>query len=304
MDQSQSDAPVWRSMLFVPVNVPKYVEKAHLRGADGIILDLEDSIAPADKAAARAMVEAAAAVCGRGGADILVRINRPIDLAVRDIEAVVSPAVAALLLPKIDSAGHVRLLAELVDEVEAKRGMARGHTRFIVMVETAAAFPRIWEIAAAHPRNVALNLGAEDFALSTGSQPDPDVLLYPMQQAVLAACSAGISPTGVIGTVADYKDLEAYRETIRRSRRFGFQGASCIHPGIVPLLNEGFSPTEAELASARRVVAAYARAQAEGRGSIEVDGKMIDVPVVERARRLLDLASRIEARKLRTSAPR
>ena len=304
MDQSQSDAPIWRSMLFVPVNVPKYVDKAHLRGADGIILDLEDSIAPADKAAARGMIEAAAAVCGRDGADILVRINRPIDLAVRDIEAVVSPCVAALLLPKIDSASHVRLLAELVDEVEARRGMAHGHTRFVVMVETAAAFPRIWEIAAAHARNVALNLGAEDFALSTGSQPDPDVLLYPMQQAVLAACAAGISPCGVIGTVADYKDLEAYRETIRRSRRFGFQGASCIHPDIVPLLNEGFSPSAAELAGARRVIAAYAKAQAEGRGSIEVDGKMIDVPVVERARRLVNLAERIEARKLRASKAR
>lgn len=302
MDQSQDDVPVWRSMLFVPVNVPKYVEKAHTRGADGIILDLEDSIAPADKAAARGLVEAAAALCSKGGADILVRINRPLDLAVRDLEAVVSPSVAALLLPKIDSASHVRLLAELVDGIEARRGMARGHTRFIVMVETAAAFPRIWEIAAAHPRNVALNLGAEDFALSSGSQPDPDVLLYPMQQTVLAACAAGIAPLGVIGTIADYKNLDAYRETIRRSRRFGFQGASCIHPDIVPLLNEGFSPSGAELASARRVIAAYAKAQAEGRGSIEVDGKMIDVPVVERAARLVNLAGRIEARNRRRNA--
>ena len=147
-----------------------------------------------------------------------------------------------------------------------------------------------------------LNLGAEDFALSTGSQPDPDVLLYPMQQAVLAACAAGISPFGTIGTVADYKDLDAYRQTIRRSRRFGFQGASCIHPDIVPLLNEGFSPTEAELAGARHVIAAYAKAQAEGRGSIEVDGKMIDVPVVERAQRLVGVASRIDARKRRSIA--
>jgi citrate lyase subunit beta/citryl-CoA lyase len=302
VDQSQGDVPVWRSMLFVPVNVPKYVEKAHTRGADGIILDLEDSIAPADKAAARGLVEAAAALCSKGGADILVRINRPLDLAVRDIEAVVSPSVAALLLPKIDSASHVRLLAELVDGIEARRGMARGHTRFIVMVETAAAFPRVWEIAAAHPRNVALNLGAEDFALSSGSQPDPDVLLYPMQQTALAACAAGIAPLGVIGTIADYKNLDAYRETIRRSRRFGFQGASCIHPDIVPLLNEGFSPSEAELASARRAIAAYAKAQAEGRGSIELDGKMIDVPVVERAARLVHLAGRIEARKHRRNA--
>jgi len=292
----EKDLPVWRSMMFVPVNVQKYVEKAHTRGADAIILDLEDSVAPADKEAARTLVAGAAKTCAQAGADITVRINRPLELAVRDLETAISPAVTALLLPKIDSASHVRLLAEVAETVERRKRMPAGSTKFMLLVETPEAFSRIWEIASAHPRNVALSLGAEDFAAETRSAPDPDVLLYPKQQVVFAARAAGIMPMGVIATVANYQDLSGYLDLVLRSRRFGFQGASCIHPSIVPILNEGFSPTKAEVASAERMIAAYAKAQAEGRGSIEVDGKMIDVPVVERAQRVVDTARRIEAR--------
>jgi citrate lyase subunit beta / citryl-CoA lyase len=296
---ADAELPVWRSMMFVPVNVAKYVDKAHTRGADAIILDLEDSVAPNDKEAARGLVADAAARCARGGADITVRVNRPLELAVRDLETVISPAVTALLMPKIDSASHVRLLAEVAESVERRKGMPVGHTRFMLLVETAEAFPRLGEIAAAHPRNVALSLGAEDFAASTGSAPDPDVLLYPKQQIVFAARAAGVLPMGVIGTVAEYQDLAGYPDLVRRSRRFGFQGASCIHPSIVPMLNEGFSPAPGEVATAQRIIAAYEKAQSEGRGSIEVDGKMIDVPVVERAQRVVDTARRIEARASR-----
>jgi citrate lyase subunit beta/citryl-CoA lyase len=291
------ELPVWRSMMFVPVNVPRYVAKAHTRGADAIILDLEDSVAPADKAAARGLVADAARTCGQAGADITVRINRPLELAVRDLEAVVSAAVTAVLLPKVDSAAHVRLLAEVAESVERQRGLVPGHTRFMLLVETPEALARAGAIARAHPRNVALSLGAEDFAAATGSVPDPDVLLFPKQQIVFAARAAGILPMGVIGTVADYQDVAGYPEVVRRSRRFGFQGATCIHPGLVPVLNEGFSPTAADVAAAERTIAAYEQAQAAGRGSIELDGTMIDVPVVERAQRLVTTARRIAARR-------
>ena len=114
--------PSWRSLLYVPVNVERYVDKAHLRGADGIILDLEDSVPPSQKDAARKMVQDAAQKVARNGADVLVRINRELELAVRDIEASVSPLVRALKLPKIQSADHVKLLAELVGDLEAARG--------------------------------------------------------------------------------------------------------------------------------------------------------------------------------------
>jgi citrate lyase subunit beta/citryl-CoA lyase len=189
--------PVWRSLLFVPVT-----------GADAIILDLEDNVAASEKERARAFVPEAAEIVSRGAADVVVRINRPLRLAVRDIEASVGPGVLALALPRVDSPEHVRLLAEIIDEVEAERGMAPGTTRLIAMVETAAAFFRIAEIARAHPRLCALNLGVEDFALSAGILPDAEGLFMPKQM-VIAARAAGIMPLGFVGTVADFTTSRA-----------------------------------------------------------------------------------------------
>jgi citrate lyase subunit beta/citryl-CoA lyase len=292
----EKDLPVWRSMLFIPVNVPKFVEKAHTRGADAYILDLEDSVPPAQKAAARGMIADAKTAVARSGADVVVRINRPLELAVRDMEEAIQPGISALMLTKIDSASHVRLLAELADTVEAAKGLPRGHTKFIVLVETVEAFNRVEEIAAAHPRNVAISLGSEDFALDIGGEPTPDVLAYPKQRTALAAIQAGIMPMGVIGSVADYSNLEAYRAAVKQSRRFGFRGSACIHPNLVPILNEGFGPAAQELEWARRVIEVYDKAKAEGRASIELDGKMVDIPIVIRAERILAMAEKIAAR--------
>jgi citrate lyase subunit beta/citryl-CoA lyase len=295
-----SSLPVWRSLLFVPVTAKRFVDGAARRGADAIILDLEDSVAASEKERARTLVPEAAGVVSRGGADVVVRINRPLRLAVRDIEAAVGPRVLALALPKTDSAEHVRLIAEIVDEVEAERGLVPGTTRLIAMVETAAAFFRIAEIARAHPRVCALNLGAEDFALSAGILPEAEGLFMPKQVAVFAARAAGIMPLGFIGTVAEFHDLDGFRQTIRRSRRLGFIGASVIHPSQVPILNEEFRASAEEIDHARRVVAAYDKALAEGIGAVTVDGKMIDVPVVERARLLLEREASIAAREAKT----
>jgi citrate lyase subunit beta/citryl-CoA lyase len=293
--------PVWRSLLFVPVTAKRFVDGAARRGADAIILDLEDSVAASEKERARTLVPEAAEIVSRGGADVVVRINRPLRLAVRDIEAVIGPRVVALALPKTDSAEHVRLIVEIVDEVEAERSVAAGTTRLIAMVETAAAFFRIAEIARAHPRLCALNLGAEDFATSAGIAPDAEALSMPKQVAVFAARAAGIMPLGFIGTVAEFHDLDGFRSTIRRSRRFGFIGASVIHPSQVPILNEEFRASAEETARARRVVSAYDKALAEGVGAVTVDGKMIDVPVVERARLLLERENAITAREARSA---
>ena len=293
--------PVWRSLLFVPVTAKRFVDGAARRGADAIILDLEDSVAASKKERARTLVPEAAEIVSRRGANVVVRINRPLRLAVRDIEAVIGPRVVALALPKTDSAEHVRLIVEIVDEVEAERGVAAGTARLIAMVETAAAFFRIAEIARAHPRLCALNLGAEDFATSAGIAPDAEALSMPKQMAVFAARAAGIMPLGFIGTVAEFHDLDGFRSTIRRSRRFGFIGASVIHPSQVPILNEEFRASAEETARARRVVSAYDKALAEGVGAVTVDGKMIDVPVVERARLLLERENAITAREARSA---
>ncbi len=289
--------PVWRSLLFVPVTQQRFVDGAARRGADGIILDLEDAVAASEKDRARTLVPKAAATVSRGGADVIVRINRPLRMTVRDLEAVVGPGVQAVALPKADSADHVKLVAEVIDELEAERGLLHGHTKMLAMVETADALFRIHEIAKGSPRLVALNLGAEDFAMSAGMPPTAEGLFMPKQMCVFAARAAGIMPMGFVGTVAEFHDLDAFRETVRRSRRLGFVGASVIHPSQIQILNEEFRPGRDEVDHAARVVAAYDKALADGVGAVTVDGKMIDVPVVERARELLARDAAIAARE-------
>src|SRR5437868_1559637 len=139
----RGELPVWRSMLYVPVIVPRFVTGAADRGADAIILDLEDSVPLAEKARARELLPAAVAQVGRRGADVLVRVNRPWRLLVRDLEASIIAGVRALKLPKVDSAEHVAAVAEIVDELEAERGLPRGGIEFIPMIETAGAVFRI-----------------------------------------------------------------------------------------------------------------------------------------------------------------
>jgi citrate lyase subunit beta/citryl-CoA lyase len=296
------DLPVWRSLLYVPVNVEKFVEKAHTRGADVLQLDLEDAVPPSEKEKARTLVEKNAARVRRGGADVVVRINQPLALAVRDLEHSVCPDVDGIAITKADSASHVKLLDQLVTELEAKRGMTAGHTKFIVMIETADAFTRIDEIPRASPRVVAMNIGGEDFALDLNAQPDEDVLLHPKQRMIIAARAAGVMPLGFIGTVADFSDWEKFRVMVRRARRFGFDGAGCIHPGQVKIVNEEYTPSAEEVAYARKVIQMDREAQAAGRGSFQIEGKMIDVPVVVRAERLIRRYEAIKAREATTLA--
>ncbi len=299
---SNRKLPIWRSALYVPANVPRFIDGAHKRGADAIIVDLEDSVPIAERPAARRDLIATAENVARGGADVIVRINRPWRQAMLDLEAAISPHVKALAVTKVDSADHIRLVSEVVSELEAERGMTVGSTMFTAMIETADAWFRMPDIARADPRIVALTLGGEDFALSVGMLPTAEGLLMPKQQLAIAARAAGILPLGFIGTVADYKDLDAFRETIRRSRWLGFRGASVIHPSQIPILNEEFAPGADEVSSARKIVAAYDEAVAAGRGSIAVDGKMVDVPVVLRAQEVLAISEAIAQREGRGSA--
>ncbi|HVC56368.1 MAG TPA: CoA ester lyase [Stellaceae bacterium] len=299
---ADDNLPVWRSMLFVPVTAQRFVDGAAQRGADAIILDLEDAVAASEKARARTLVPEAAAIVARGGADVVVRLNRPLRMTVPDLEAVIGPGVQAVALPKAESAQHVQLIAEVIDELEAERGMAIGTTKMLAMVETCSAFFRLAEIAKASRRLVGLNLGAEDFATAAGMLPEAEGLFMPKQMCVFAARAAGIMPLGFVGTVADFSDLDGFRETVRRSRRIGFMGASVIHPSQVQILNEEFRPSAAEAEHAGRVVAAYDKALAEGVGAVTVDGKMIDVPVVERAKLLLEREAAITAREAKKRA--
>ena len=296
------ELPVWRSLMYVPVNVDKYVDKAHTRGADVIQLDVEDSVPPAEKEKARTLVEAAAKKVRRGGADVVVRINRPLSLAVRDLEHSICPDVDGIACTKVDSASHIKLLDELVTELEEKRGMTSGHTKFIAMVETADAFFRIHEIVRASPRIVATCIGGEDFALDNNMQPSGEALFYPKQHMIIAANSASIMPIGFIDSVAGFGDWDKFRKMVRRSRDFGFMGAGCIHPGQVTIVTEEYTPTTEEVEYARKIIKLDKEAAAAGRGSWSLDGKMIDIPIIVRAQKLIKRYDAIKARESKTLA--
>lgn len=297
----KENLPVWRSLMYVPVNVEKYVEKAHTRGADCIQLDLEDSVPASQKDAARKLVPAAAKRVRRGGADVVVRINSPRELAESDLEFSICEDVDGIAVTKAQSADHVRRIDDLISEIEIKRSMRAGHTRLIAMIETPGAFFQMPAIAHSSPRLAAMNIGGEDFALETGMEPTEETLLMPKQQMVFAARSAGLMPLGFIASVAGFGDWDAFARMVRRSRQFGFMGAGCIHPGQVPIVNQHYSPSAEEVAYAKRIVEENATHEAAGRASWSLDGKMIDVPVVERARRLVARHAAIQAREAKKS---
>ena len=293
--------PVWRSLMYVPVNVEKYVDKAHTRGADCIQLDLEDSVPASEKGAARKLVAAAAKRVRRGGADVVVRINSPRELAEPDLDSSIDENVDGIAVTKAQSPDHVRRIDELISKLETQRGMRVGRTRLIAMIETPGAFFQMPAIAQASERLAAMNIGGEDFALETGMEPTEETLLMPKQQMIFAARAAGIMPLGFIASVAAFGDWEDFGRMVRRSRQFGFMGAGCIHPGQVPIVNREYSPSADEVAYARRIVEENAQHEAAGRASWSLDGKMIDVPVVVRAQRLLARHAAIQAREARKS---
>ena len=294
------DLPVWRSLMYVPVNVEKYVEKAHMRGADCIQLDLEDSVPAAEKDAARKLVPAAAKRVRRGGGDVVVRINSPYEVTVKDLDASICEDVDGIAITKAQSADHVKRIDDYISGLEAKRGLRSGHTRLIAMIETPAAFFQMPAIAQSSARLVAMNIGGEDFALEAGMEPTEETLLMPKQQMIFAARAAGLMPLGFIASVAAFGDWDVFGRMVRRSRQFGFMGAGCIHPGQVPIVNREYSPSPEEAAYARRVIEENAKAEAAGRASFALDGKMIDLPVVERAKRLLARDAAIEVREAKT----
>jgi citrate lyase subunit beta / citryl-CoA lyase len=292
----RDDLPAWRSLMFVPVTAEKFVKTGADRGADAIILDLEDAVAPSQKERARTLIADAIPQVNRNGADVLVRVNRPWRLLVRDLEAAVIPGVCALMLTKVDSPEHVQAIEAIVDELEAERGLPHGGIKFIALVEDAKGFFKIEHIATSSRRLVGLSLGSEDFAADIGAQADPEVLFYPKQRTLFAARMAGIMPMGFVGSIADFRDQEAFRAIVRRSRRMGFMCASAIHPLQVSVLNEEFQPTPEDVDRAERMVKAYDDAYAQGLGAVQFEGAMIDVPVVNRARNVLNRARALAAR--------
>jgi len=270
------------------VSSERFLAKAHERGADAIILDLEDAVAPAQKDAARARLAEAVPMTRRGGAAIFVRINSEPARIRLDAEAACRAGADGLLVPKVRGARTIAEVADLLEETEVDVG--RKAVSLVPMIEDPGAVLHALTIATASPRVFALVTGGEDLATALGAEPTPDVLKFPKLMVHFAAKAAGVRSFGLLRTVADYYDLEGIETSAREARHHGFDGASCVHPAVVPILNRAFSPSQAELDHARGLVAASDEAQAAGLGAFEFEGRMVDEPVVRRARALIENA--------------
>lgn len=288
-----------RSTLIVPLSNEAFIAKAHLRGADTILLDLEDGVAPGAKQAARERLPSAVRDVSRGGARVSVRVNRPLGLLVRDLEAAVIPGVSSIGIAKVDGPGHVRLVSEYIGELEAERGLPAGSVRLSATIETPQALLQAADIARADPRLDSIGMGPLDLAAACGFEPTAEALIGPMQTLLIAARAAGIHASGTLGSIANFRDIEGMRQALRRSRALGFRGGAAIHPAQVAVLNEAFAPTAEEVAEAREIVALARAHFAQGTGAFSYRGRMIDKPVVIAAEKTLELAEAVAASEAR-----
>jgi len=267
-----------RSALFVPLADERFLAKAPERGADALLLDLEDSVPPAQKAAARARMPEAARRLAAQGASVLLRVNALPELIADDLKAAAQLPLAAILLPKVESAAQV---------AEAERMLGASTVKLVAMLESPAAVLDAAAIARAGTRLAGLVFGSEDYCGALGIASDAALLDTPAQMVAMAARARGLAAFGQPGPVAEIADMDAYARLLAKAKAMGFTGTLCIHPKQVAAANRVYSPTAEELALAKEIVAAFEAAVREGRGAFALHGRMIDAPVADQARATL-----------------
>jgi len=294
------------------VNREKFVAKAWTRGADCIILDLEDAVAPADKPSARKMVKDVIPAVNKGGADIQVRINR--EFEEEDLDAIVIPGMDIVMIPKCESPEEIQRLDGMVTQLEKERGLPVGRIQFDLLVETAQGVVNAESIAKASPRIVQMNIGQGDLSINMGFPRflhlNFEQYFYAENRLLYAACAARVQPCGLgAQNHVDFTSVSmgeaAMREACYHASLMGYRGALIIHPGWVQAVNEGFKPPHADIEMARKAKTALDAAYARGEGSVTVDGRMYDVANMKHVNYILDRAETIarrEAEKARAIA--
>lgn len=282
------------------------IEKARHLHADALVLDLEDSVPISEKASARAQVrdslaeltqQGVAAGVKRKGRKVFVRINSLASgLAEEDMEAVITSDIDGINQPKPATGRDIEEIAAIIERLERERGITAGHIKLIPWVETAMGLIHAFDIASASPRVVGISFGAEDFTLDTGiiRTEDGSELLYPRTMVVIAAKAANVIPIDT--PYNNFRDEAGLINEAALARRLGFEGKCLIHPSQIEPVNGIFRPSPEEVDYARIVVAAFDAAVARGFASTSIDGKMIDIPIAARARRLLIIADSIAGR--------
>jgi citrate lyase subunit beta/citryl-CoA lyase len=286
-----------RSFLFAPGNHARRVEKALSLDADAVILDLEDAVATAEKRATRAAVIAALARQRRPL--LYVRVNAvDTEFCYGDLAAIVRPGLDGVILPKVESAAGLATADWLLAQLEREQGLMPRAIDLVPIIETARGLNQIDAILATGTRVKRVAFGAGDFTLDVNMvwSRDEAELAYARAQIVIASRAAGIeAPFDTVWV--DLADEEGLEASARSAFGFGFQGKMCIHPNQIAVVNRVFTPGEAEIAFAERVVAAFARAEAEGSAAIQLDGKFVDYPILYRAQRVLEKVAAIRARE-------
>jgi citrate lyase subunit beta/citryl-CoA lyase len=287
-----------RTALFVPATRPDRVDKALGAGADVVIIDLEDAVAYPLKADAR---EAARKkLSDHPARKLMVRVNALGSGHNRkDLEAIVDASLHSLMLPKVDSPEHIREIHRRLLSGERNGGLPPGSVGVVALIESALGVQNVFRIfseALTPERAFMAAFGAADYCLDVGTNMSRDgaELHYPRSRIAVACRAAGKEPPIDTPFMIDLKDLDALRVDARRAKQLGFQGKLCIHPSQVAPCNDIFSPSAEEIAYARRVVDAFEKSEAEGVGALQLDGKFIDYPVVERSRRIIRLAACID----------
>ena len=283
--------PPIRSIIFVPGNRDSMLERARSFDADVIMVDLEDSVPPGEKIAARELARQWVPILHDAGQRVMVRVNSlDTGLTRAELAAVVSPALYGVSIGKVESVREVRTLDGLLSALEPPHLRS---LRIIPWIETARAVWDARDIARASPRVAAIAFGAEDFTNDLGIERSDagDEVAAPRAWVPIAARAAAVG--ALDSPFVRFRDPAALRDDARRARQMGYTGKFAIHPAQLEIINETFSPSTAEIEYARRVVAAWDAAEAAGRGSLALDGRMVDVPVVKRAQNLLARAAAI-----------
>lgn len=285
---------VLRSLLFVPGNQPNMLSKAMGFTPDALVPDLEDSVPVEEKAHARDITASFLAPLAQAGPLVIPRVNAlDSGLLEDDLAAVVGPHIAGVSVGKIQTPDDIDRIADLIAPLEERAGVPVGHVKLIPWIETARAIVHVYEICLASPRVIGVAFGAEDFTHDMGierSEDDSEVA-YPRSAMCVAARAADVLALDT--PYFRFRDPEGLQCNALASKKIGFKGKFAIHPAQIDLINATFSPSPAEIDYARRVVAAFEEAERAGRGSTSLDGKVIDVPVMKRARALLAVAEGI-----------
>lgn len=303
MSVDYTKSMVRRSRLIMPANTSKFLEKAYLRNADAVVLDLEDSIPLAEKLSTRALIKDWIPEVGKGGSDVLVRVNNTQELLQGDIEAAVWPGVAGIIIPKVENAAEVQAIEQFIAELESRRDIPEGQINMSILIESCKGYLNMSEIAGACDRIDSLTIGNEDFLREAGMVETEDTyhaLLIPRVQLVLTARAYQKMPMGLIGSLANYGDDKSFARSVSLAYKHGYLGASCINPRNVETLNTWFSPSPEEVERSERLIDALDTALAVGRAATTFEGKMIDYVHYERAKQVIerqDLIKRFELKK-------